>query len=573
MTTLQTLSLSQIQTSDANPRKRFDDSTIAGLAASIKTDGLLQNLVVAKPKGKKKKHPIICGERRFRALQLLQKNGDLPEGFGVSVEIKADLSEEETLRMATMENVQRENLAPLEEAIAIAGLVQDGEKLDEIVAKTGLTVGTIRRRLVLLDLSDNVKNALSEGEITLSQAEALSVGSAEEQDDLLESVQKGWCDSSEEIKDRLIGELPTLSMAIFDKEQYAGEYTTDLFAEEDATYFNDTEQFFDLQKAAAEKLVEKHMETADWAELHEGYFSSWQYGEAAGDEKGGVIVALESSGKVEIHEGLLKTKADKSTTAALKKPRATYATPLVKYMAQHKSVAVQAALLENPRTMKEIIVAGKLAMFAYTSHGHVSYFDKEEGNPPALQQINNAAKHIYGLFDEVQEDTTWHDFKDLFSSHEAAYDHVKALTDDELEAVQIFLEVLEFGQCNVERLDNNADSLFNKVAIDLNVDMRNYWRPDEAFLKRRNKAQLQQVITDSGSSLKIGNAAGYKKKDLVASMAKHFSHVMTLEAPNEDELKAIFWLPEAMAFPAIDPDAKENRSEDFDQGEELEEAA
>ncbi len=573
MTTLQTLPLSQIQTSDANPRKRFDDSTIAGLAASIKTDGLLQNLVVAKPKGKKKKHPIICGERRFRALQLLEQQGDLPEGFGVSVEIKTDLSAEETLRMATMENVQRENLAPLEEAVAIAGLVQDGEKLDEIVAKTGLTVSTIRRRLVLLDLSDNVKKSLSEGEITLSQAEALSVGSAEEQDDLLEGVQKGWYDSSEEIKDRLVGDLPTLSMAIFDKAQYTGAYTTDLFAEEDATYFNDTEQFFDLQKAAAEKLVEKHMETADWAELHEGYFSSWQYGEAAGDEKGGVIVALESSGKVEVHEGLLKTKADKSTTAALKKPRATYATPLVKYMAQHKSVAVQAALLENPRTMKEIIVAGKLAMFAYTSHGHVSYFDKEESNPPALQQINEVARQIYALFAQMQEDTTWHDFKGLFSSHEAAYDHVKALTDDELEAVQIFLEALEFGQCNVERLDNNADSLFNKVATDLQVDMRNYWRPDEAFLKRRNKAQLQQVITESGSSLKIGNAASYKKKDLVASMAKHFSHVMTLEAPNEDELKAIFWLPEAMAFPAIDPDAKENRSEDFDQDEELEEAA
>ncbi|MCP4262339.1 MAG: hypothetical protein GY774_33290, partial [Planctomycetes bacterium] len=95
-------------------------------------------------------------------------------------------------------------------------------------------------------------------------------------------------------------------------------------------------------------------------------------------------LALDQNGSVEIHAELIKTKADKSTIEALKKPRATYAKPLVRYMAQHKSAAVQAALLENPRTMKEIIVAGKLAMFRYrySSHSHISYFDKEESNPP-----------------------------------------------------------------------------------------------------------------------------------------------------------------------------------------------
>ena len=98
-------------------------------------------------------------------------------------------------------------------------------------------------------------------------------------------------------------------------------------------------------------------------------------------------------------------------------------------------------------------------------------------------------------------------------------------------------------------------SIFNQVAQDLRVDMRNYWRPDEAFLKRRNKVQLQQIVTDSGCFQKFGNVAGYKKKELVTSMSKHFQHVLTLESPNADELKATFWIPEAMAFPAIDPDA------------------
>ena len=98
--TLQTLLLSEIKPVTTNPRKSFDETSIEGLALSIKTDGLLQNLIVGKAKGKKKLHPIICGERRFNALNILQKRGDLPEDYEVAVEIKEDLSKEEIHRIA-----------------------------------------------------------------------------------------------------------------------------------------------------------------------------------------------------------------------------------------------------------------------------------------------------------------------------------------------------------------------------------------------------------------------------------------------------------------------------------------
>lgn len=121
--TTQILKLNQIEQVDSNPRKTFDEQSLEGLAQSILTDGLLQNLVVAKPKGKKKKHPIICGERRFRALKLLLERGDIDKDYEVAVEIKEGLNDDEILRMATVENVQRENLPPLEEAQAIATLI------------------------------------------------------------------------------------------------------------------------------------------------------------------------------------------------------------------------------------------------------------------------------------------------------------------------------------------------------------------------------------------------------------------------------------------------------------------
>ena len=100
--------------------------------------------------------------------------------------------------------------------------------------------------------------------------------------------------------------------------------------------------------------------------------------------------------------------------------------------------------------------------------------------------------------------------------------------------------------------------------------MRENWRPDEAFLKRRNKEQLSAIINEAGCSLKFGNGQGYKKGELVEAMAKHFAHVLTLEAPSADELKATFWIPEAMKFPAIDPDIKEETPQhDEDEDDKL----
>lgn len=550
------LPITKIQISDANPRKAFDEDSILGLAQSIKTDGLLQNLIVGKAKGKKKLHPIICGERRFRAISHLVENGDFPKDYEITVEIKDDLDADTALRIATMENIQRQDLTPLEEAQALTKLVQDGEKLDDIVAQTGLSAHTVRRRLVLMQLSETVKECLETGEITLSQAEALSVGTYEEQERCLNMAKSGYWDA-EDIKDRILGDLPTLSMAIFERELYTGEYTTDLLGEDDNTYFNDAEQFFELQKQAAEELAESYREKADWVEFVEGYFSSWQYGRAEDGETGGVIVSLSASGAVEVHEGLIKTKADEDTANSLKeKPKATYPTPLRRYMAMHKSVAVQSALIESPRVAKQLAVANKL--YRFKNHDCLSYFEQEETTSPALAIINTQAKTLLAHFGHNAEDATWRDFGYLFNYDlENAYKAVKDLSDDVLESLLVTLDALEFGQLFTDQLDTYEGSIFNQVAQDLRVDMRNYWRPDEAFLKRRNKVQLQQIVTDSGCFQKFGNVAGYKKKELVTSMSKHFQHVLTLESPNADELKATFWIPEAMAFPAIDPDAKQ----------------
>jgi ParB family transcriptional regulator, chromosome partitioning protein len=172
--TMQTVSLLSLEPGRGNPRKAMDRRSLEGLAASIRNDGLLQNLVVSPVKGKGQHYRIVSGERRFRALKLLQERGDLDEDFAVPVEIRVSLSKDDSLRLATVENLQRQNLTPLEETAALTKLIHKGSALDDVVARTGLSQTTIKRRLALNGLCEVARAALAEGSIGLSQAEAMT---------------------------------------------------------------------------------------------------------------------------------------------------------------------------------------------------------------------------------------------------------------------------------------------------------------------------------------------------------------------------------------------------------------
>ena len=244
--TIQSLPLSSILPPEGNPRTAIDPAGIESLAASIQADGLLQNLVVLQLKGRKPRYRLISGERRYQALKLLEERGALPEDYAVPVDIRSGLSADDGLRLATVENVQRENLTPLEEASAFARLMQEGLPLEELTAQTGLSASTIKRRLALASLCDEVKEALINGELTLAQAEALTLGSHEAQCDIVQRLADGYRYGVEDIRDMLLEQRPSVALARFPLEQYQGTYTTDLFGEDATTYFDDVEQFFTL---------------------------------------------------------------------------------------------------------------------------------------------------------------------------------------------------------------------------------------------------------------------------------------------------------------------------------------
>jgi len=145
------------------PRKTFDDGKMAELIASIKEKGIIQPLVVRRQGDH---YQIIAGERRWRAAQ---KAG--LESVPVVIQ---DVSEDWALEIALIENIQREDLNPLEEAGAYHHLMESFELLQEEVAKrVGKDRSTVANALRLLRLPEKVKNDLIEKRLSMGHARAL----------------------------------------------------------------------------------------------------------------------------------------------------------------------------------------------------------------------------------------------------------------------------------------------------------------------------------------------------------------------------------------------------------------
>jgi ParB family chromosome partitioning protein len=105
--TMQTVSLSSLEPGRGNPRKAMDRNGLEGLVASIRKDGVLQNLVVRPVKGRDEHYRVVSGERRYRALKLLEQRGEVGGDYAVPVEIRTSLSKDDSLRIAIVENLQR----------------------------------------------------------------------------------------------------------------------------------------------------------------------------------------------------------------------------------------------------------------------------------------------------------------------------------------------------------------------------------------------------------------------------------------------------------------------------------
>ena len=166
-----TLKISEIEPNRSQPRKEFDEKALSELAESISEHGLLQPLLV-RPLTLGG-YEIVAGERRYRACRMA--------GVTEVPVIIRELTESETMELALIENLQREDLSPLEEAEGYNVLLTEhGFTQEEIARSMGKSRPAIANALRLLRLPESVKEYLKDGKISAGHARALLTLESEE---------------------------------------------------------------------------------------------------------------------------------------------------------------------------------------------------------------------------------------------------------------------------------------------------------------------------------------------------------------------------------------------------------
>lgn len=157
------IKISRIEPNEGQPRKSFDEETLKELADSMKEYGILQPLLV---KRKGDNFQIIAGERRWRAAKMA--------GLKEVPVIVREYNKQQSVEIALIENVQRADLNPIEEALAYQQLMQEfGLKQEEIALRVSKNRATITNSIRLLKLAEPVQQLLISGEISSGHARAL----------------------------------------------------------------------------------------------------------------------------------------------------------------------------------------------------------------------------------------------------------------------------------------------------------------------------------------------------------------------------------------------------------------
>lgn len=173
------ITISQLEPGRFQPRHHFSEESLNELAASIRQHGLLQPILV-RERGADR-YEIVAGERRWRAAQIAQVHE-------VPVIVK-DLDDDTTLEIALIENLQREDLNPIDEARALKQLSREfGYSLEQIAERVGKSRSYVANMIRLTELAPPVEAMVSDGRLSAGHARALLTLSPEQQEDQAKKI-------------------------------------------------------------------------------------------------------------------------------------------------------------------------------------------------------------------------------------------------------------------------------------------------------------------------------------------------------------------------------------------------
>jgi len=242
---VQKISVLQIRVSDKNPRTNIKDEEIIELASNIKVQGLIQPITVRliehdipvnNTKTKEVKlcdiYEVVCGARRLKAMQYLSKNNDTEEFDTIDCIVK-EMTDQEAFYAMVTENMQRQDITPLEESDALMAIKKNGASNEDLAAMFGKSRKFISDRIQLYSLIAELKQCLREDKLNLRCAMMLSKASIEIQQEFYDKYKDfekyGFMYEQKRIKDFILSSMMNLNNAPFlenddDEDLYREEW-------------------------------------------------------------------------------------------------------------------------------------------------------------------------------------------------------------------------------------------------------------------------------------------------------------------------------------------------------------
>ena len=540
--TLAGFTAAQLVESKLNSRSDMDPDKLDELAQSIAAHGVQQNILVRA--GDKEPYQIIFGARRHKAVQQLVEAGATIAGVpAAAYRIPAkvvDVDDTGHIELMIVENLQREDVKPMDEAESFAWL-RDVSKwtTQDIADKIGCTRRHVQKRLSLREtLSKPAKEALRKGEITVAQAQALTVAPKTQQSDALSSVKEGYHGwrTADEIKRSLLRDKVMVGDQAFERDAYTGAMVVDETTGDE--YFADRAQFERLTREAAENKVEALRKEWAWAEVHDnhedGYFSQFAYEKSKSKKKAGAIVEINYDWTIEVHTGLVKGKAGAGAGSAAagetKRPQFTKAHR--DRARRLKTQALQLAVMDNPW-------AGlRLTVFGLLGAAMVKVDVDRNGNgsdcyPPAVLERSRATyKEFVGKKLE-----TWRGESDP-ALHWAPYSGGRNGDDgvafwhrlcemSDAEVLQLLTDIVasQVGSWFDYQAEFGDDATVVAVAETIEADMKPIAAAqlaDESYLKSAGKKHMLEIIGDAGLADAAKTALNRKVSDCTQTVLRGF---------------------------------------------------
>lgn len=522
-----TTPLSSLIQSKLNPRKRFDETAVIELANSIAEHGLLQPLVVRPHPKQQDNYEIVAGERRFRALSWLLEQERIQSDYPVATIIR-DVTDFELVLLATVENMQRSDMTPLEEADAFAQLVELGENEEGIALRTGVAASTVKLRLKLATgLSSKVRSALEKETINLSQAQALLLIGKGLQNELLPKV-IDYNYSPKDIKRLVTQDKIPVGRNLFSLDKYSkakGTIITDIFQPEHLGWFDSVELFIKLQNEAIENKLEDLKQSFSIVETTESFYA-YQYVE--GD--GAVLELNPYSYEVDIHERVVRRPDLKE------EPSQKQAKPRVNRRRDEweATTLTRAVHEEASKDFRLCLVLNIMMLLGVEGFDVDVKPDKTTKQTPANQIFSETLQTAFTeittklMDNKVIEDLPWEvEPEDKYYPKVEKYSHdpihifhiLKNMEEDELHTLfsQLTATFISHGYTDTPW---NTD-VKQMVANETQLEPQNYFdASNKDYLSLHTKNELAELAIDVEIPIDV---TAMKKSDAVSYLSEHES--------------------------------------------------